>query len=209
MKFFRNHWYDIGVLLAILVLVKIYAATILSQYDMIMWLSLVTLFFHQLEEYRIAGTFPGMVNSVMYNSNMPDRYPLNSNTAVYVNVFFGWVTYLLAAVIGSKAIWLGMATILVSAGNVVAHTIIFNAKGKTLYNAGLATCWLLFVPVIYFFFTTIYQEHLASVTDYIIGIPLGIAFNILGILKPIDWFADRNTSYIFEQRNLLPKDRIK
>ncbi len=172
-----------------------------------MWLSLVSLFLHQLEEYRIAGTFPGMVNTMMYNSKMPDRYPLNTNSAFYVNVVVGWTSYLLAAILAERAIWLGIATILVSVSNVLAHTIIFNIKGKTLYNAGLATSWLLFIPCAYFFIYIIHTKHLATKTDYCIGIILGIILNVVGILKLIDWMADKDTNYIFDNRNLLAKDR--
>lgn len=172
-----------------------------------MWVSLITLFCHQLEEYRIVGTFPGMVNTVMYNSKMPDRFPLNTKSSFYINVFVGWGAYILAALFAEKAIWLGMATILVSLGNTVGHTTIFNIKGKTFYNAGLATCWLLFVPCVYIFFYIISSQNLATVTDYLVGIPLGIALNYIGILKLIDWLADEKTTYIFPQRNLLKRDR--
>jgi len=174
-----------------------------------MWLSLMTLFLHQLEEYRIVGTFPGMINKAMYHSDMPDRYPLNTNTALFVNVVIGWVLYFLAAVLAEKAVWLGIATILVSVGNIIAHTILFNIKGKTIYNAGMVTSWLLFAPCAYYFFSLIYTSHLVTMTDYFIGIPLGIIINIVGVLKSIDWMADRDTTYIFDDRNLLPADRKK
>ncbi|GAB4336198.1 MAG: HXXEE domain-containing protein [Flammeovirgaceae bacterium] len=179
----------------------------MTTYDYVMWLSLVSLFLHQFEEYRLVGTFPGMVNRVMYKSDIPDRYPLNALTSVYVNVLVGWLTYFLAAIFGQQAVWLGIATILVSLGNTVAHTIVFNIKGKTFYNAGLATSWLLFVPSIYFFFKTIHTERLVTLTDYLVGVPVGIVLNVIGILKLIDWFADKETKYIFEQRNLLLLDR--
>lgn len=172
-----------------------------------MWLSLVSLFFHQLEEYRIAGTFPGMMNHVMFHSEFPDRYPLNTNTALIVNVVVGWLFYFLAAFFGEKAIWLGMATILVSIGNFIAHTFLFNLKGKTFYNAGMITSWIFFVPCVYFFFKIVYANNLITTADYLIGIPLGITLNVIGILKMIDWLKDKNTKYIFPQRNLLPQDR--
>jgi hypothetical protein len=208
MNILRKHWYDIGGILFILVLVFIFLDfKTLSRYGLLMWLSLVSLFFHQLEEYRIAGTFPGMVNTAMYKSDRPDRYPLNTNTSLVVNVVFGWLCYFLAAVFAEKAIWLGLATIVVSLGNIIAHTTVFNIKGKTLYNAGLVTSWLLFVPCVYFFFSIVYADHLIKMSDYLIGIPLGIALNVIGIIKLIDWMADQNTTYIFEQRNLLSKDR--
>lgn len=207
MKFITKHWYDIGGVLIIPVLIYLFKAKGITNYDYVMWLSLVSLFLHQLEEYRIAGTFPGMVNRIMYNSDMPDRYPLNAMTSFYINVLVGWGFYFFAALFAQNAVWLGIATILVSLGNIIAHTIVFNIKGKTIYNAGLATSWLLFAPCIYFFFTIIHKENLVTAKDYLIGVPLGIVLNFVGIVKLIDWLADKETDYIFEQRNLLPLDR--
>ncbi|WP_299255555.1 HXXEE domain-containing protein [uncultured Cytophaga sp.] len=208
MDVLRKHWYDLGGLLSISVLVFVYVnLNTLSSYQLLMWLSLTSLFFHQLEEYRIVGTFPGMINTAVFNSPIPDRYPLNTNTALYINMGVGWLCYLLAALLAKKAIWLGIATILISLGNIIAHTFLFNIKGKTYFNAGMITCWLFFAPCIYFFIKITYSENLITVTDYLIGIPLGIFLNIVGVLKMITWLADKNTPYAFEKRNLLLKDR--
>lgn len=209
MNFLRRHWYDIGGIwgVAIIILLSIFYKK-LSNYQLLMWLSLVSLFFHQMEEYRIPGTFPGMVNRVMFNSKLPDRYPLNSNTSFVINVGIGWTLYLTAALVGQQLVWLGMATILVSLGNIIAHTFIFNIKGKTIYNAGLVTCWIFFMPCIYFFAKIICQEDVATTTDWLIGIPLGMIINIVGIYKPISWLADKNTKFIFENRQLLSGDRV-
>ena len=210
MKTLRKHWYDFGAILSILVLGFISLNfKSLTDYQLLMWFSLATLFLHQLEEYRIVGTFPGMINTAIYKSKQPDRYPLNPNTAFYINVFVGWGVYFLAALFAEKAIWLGIAAIMISLGNTIAHTFIFNIKGKTFYNAGLVTCWLFFVPCVYFFFVIVLRDNLVSTSDLIIGIPLGIILNVVGVLKMIDWMADRNTTHIFEQRNLLAKDRKK
>lgn len=208
MNLLRKNWYDLGAVLSVVVSIYVFTShTNWTNYQTLMWLSLVSLFLHQSEEYRIAGTFPGMINRVMYNSKMPDRYPLNTNSALYVNVFVGWTVYFLAAILAERAIWLGIATILVSVGNIIAHTILFNIRGKTVYNAGLATSWLLFMPCVYFFVDIVNSNLLATGTDYCIGISLGIILNVVGILKMIDWMADKNTTYIFNQRNLLPTDR--
>lgn len=172
-----------------------------------MWFSLISLFLHQLEEYRIVGTFPGMVNKVLFKSERPDRYPLNTNTAFLINVLEGWLLYFLAAVFAEKAMWLCIATLMISFGNIIAHTILFNIKGKTFYNAGLITCWLFFAPCIYFFFKIISNTNLVSLRDYIIGITLGVILNIFGVFKLIQWLAYKRTNYIFPQRNLLPNER--
>ncbi|MEO6948659.1 MAG: HXXEE domain-containing protein [Ginsengibacter sp.] len=209
MTILRKHWYDLGGLLSIFVLVYIFLNfKRLTHYQLLMWLSLVSLFFHQLEEYRIAGTFPGMINTVMFKSESPDRYPLNTNTAFLINVFLGWGVYFLAALFAEEAMWLGIAAIMISLGNTIAHTVLFNIKGKTFYNAGMITCWLFFVPCIYFFISIVFKGNLVTINDILIGIPVGIALNIM-VLKMIVWLADKNTPFVFEQRNLLPKDRYE
>jgi hypothetical protein len=208
MNYIRNHWFDMGGITAIVILVVLlFSYQRLPNYQLLMLLNLTALFLHQLEEYRWPGTFPGMLNRVMFNSDLPDRYPLNSNTSLIINVFAGWLVYLLAIIAGSSLVWMGMAAILVSLGNIVAHTVVFNLKGKTLYNAGLISCWLFFAPCVFFFFKIIHQQDLVSATDYLIGIPLGITINIFGVLKPIKWLADKDTKYIFKKEQLLPKDR--
>ena len=111
------------------------------------------------------------------------------------------------APINNNPVTLRTATILVSLGNFIAHTFLFNIKGKTFYNAGMVTSWILFAPCVCFFFKIIYAGNLINTADYLIGIPLGIILNVVGILKMIDWLKDKNTKYIFGQRNLLPQDR--
>ena len=210
MNFLRKHWYDLGSVFAGITIIYIFKFHYsLTSYQYLMWLSLASLFFHQLEEYRIVGTLPGMLNAVVYKSEMPDRYPLNTNSALFVNVIIGWTFYFFAAFFAEKAIWLGLATILTSLGNIIAHTFLFNIKSKTIYNAGMVTGWLFFAPCIYFFFSIVYNENIVTTTDYLIGIPLGITLNLIGVLKIIDWMANRNTTFIFEDRNLLLKDRTK
>lgn len=210
MNFLRHHWYDLGGLLAVaLVAFLIVDHQHLSDYELVMWLSLLSLFLHQLEEYRIAGTFPGMVNRVLFHSDLPDRFPLNTNTAFLINVVIGWGSYFLAALLAERAVWLGIATILISLGNIIAHTFLFNIKGKTRYNAGLITSWICLAPCVVFFFEIVHRNHLATAMDYFIGIPLGVLLNVVGVLKMIQWLADRNTPFIFAKRNLLPTDRLQ
>lgn len=208
MNFLRSHWFDIGGTIGgIILLYLLRAHQQISNYRLLMWLSLTSLFFHQMEEYRIVGTFPGMINSALFHSDLPDRYPLNTNTSLVINVCVGWSVYLLAAIAGKEFVWLGVASILVSLGNIIAHTFIFNIKGKTFFNAGLATCWLCFAPCVFYFFKIIYLENLVTGKDLFIGIPLGIVINTAGVFMPIKWLANRRTTFIFKTNQLLPKDR--
>ena len=205
MNFFRNHWYDLGLVLAVGVGLFLFI-TNLRGLSWLLWLSLGSLFLHQFEEYRYPGYFPGMINSVLFSSKQPDRFPLNSNTALIVNVVIGWSFYFLAAVFAENAVWLGVATILVSLGNFVAHTVLFNLKGKRFYNPGMVTAVILFLPILLYFFYFVIEKGLVSPIDWGVGIILGIALNYLGILKVIDWLKDENSSYIFPKRCLMPEN---
>jgi hypothetical protein len=203
MNFMRLHWFDIGIGLAVIT-GGILLLFNLNPLSLLLWVSLISLFLHQFEEYRYPGYFPGMMNTVMFSSKQPDRYPLNTNIAFIINVFIGWLSYFLAAVFGERVLWLGTATILVSIGNFIAHTFLFNIKGKTLYNPGMFTAIILFLPISISFGYLLIKGSLATPIDWIIGIILGITLNFMGILKLIDWLKDENTKYIFPERFLLP-----
>jgi hypothetical protein len=203
MNFMRQHWFDVGLAFAFFVSGFLLISK-LNPLSLLLWVSLISLFIHQFEEYRYPGYFPTMMNTVMFSSKQPDRYPLNTNTAFIINVFVGWLSYFLAALLGEKALWLGIATILVSVGNFVAHTFIFNIKGKTWYNPGMFTAVLLFMPMAIYFFYWLIQGNLVTLADWILGIVLGVALNYVGILKLIEWIKDENTNYTFPKRFMLP-----
>ena len=124
MNFLRWHWFDVGLALAAVVGAGI-LVTHPTGLALLLWLSLITLFLHQVEEYRYPGYFPGIINSFLFSSQQPDHYPLNAQTSLIVNVLVGWLVYLLAAVFSETLVWLGIAAILVSVGNVLAHTFFF------------------------------------------------------------------------------------
>ena len=67
MNFFRLHWFDIGLMLAVAV-----GAFVLVAHPngiaLLFWLNLMALFLHQFKEYRYPGYFPGMMNKVMFSS---------------------------------------------------------------------------------------------------------------------------------------------
>ena len=203
LNFLRFNWFNLLPALVISLLSGLLFTQPLSM-ELLLWLSLGSLFLHQMEEWGYPGYFPGMLNTALFSSDIPDRYPLNANSGMIVNVFFGWGSYVLAALFWRQAFWLVFATMMVSIGNIVAHTLIFNIKGKTLYNPGLITSWLCFAPIVYFFFDTVMVDHLATPLDWTIGLVLGVALNYFCIYKMILWLADRNTPYVFPKRFLMP-----
>ena len=208
MRFFRDHWFDLGACLAVVLSVYIFSDhAIMSRYKLLMSANLLALFLHQLEEYRIVGNFPGMINKVIFASAWPDRYPLNTLSALVVNVVVGWGFYGLAAVLAERAVWLGLAVIMISLGNIIVHVFVFNIRGRTIYNAGMFTAVFLFAPIVFYFFKIVYEAHLIGNFDYWVGIPFGLMLNFVGIFKIVDWMKNRNTTYVFSKRSVLPSDR--
>lgn len=201
MNFLRNHWFDIGAVLAVLnIIALLIFQNGLTDFEILLWISLISLFLHQFEEYRYPGYFPGMVNTVLFKSSEPDRYPLNTNSAFIINVILGWGVYAAAIFMNTNAIWFTMIPFIVSLGNFMAHTTLFNIKGKTFYNPGMLTSIFLFLPIVIYYFYYISVNNLAVTSDYIIGIILGVIMNYVGIIKVIEWMKNKNTKYIFEPR---------
>ncbi len=46
---------------------------------------------HQFEEYRWPGYFAGLFNVVIFKSDIPDRYPLNTQSAMVINILIAYV----------------------------------------------------------------------------------------------------------------------
>ncbi|HMQ69617.1 MAG TPA: HXXEE domain-containing protein [Ignavibacteria bacterium] len=206
MIFLRKHWFDIGLILAVIATLVLRFSNIdFFGLQFLIWLNVISLFLHQFEEYRYPGYFPGMLNSVIFKSKMPDRYPLNTNSAMFINVFLGWTVYILSALFYDKFILLAFVTMLISFGNFIMHTFIMNIKAKTFYNPGQFTATFLFLPVSCMFFVYIFEYNVLSTLELIIGIGLGLFINIFGLIKLIDIMKNENSEYVFEPRQLIPK----
>ena len=201
----REHWQDVGLALAVGGAAALFAGK-QDNLSLVLWLSLIALLLHQFEEYRWPGYFPGMFNRIMFNSRQPDRFPLNTNTSLIVNVG-AWALYLLAALAGERALWLGIATMTVNVGNFIVHTFVFNIKGRTLYNPGMFTSVFLFLPVSAYFFHRVIQGNLVTQADWMLGIALGIASSA-GLIRLINGLKDEETAHVFPKRCIFP-DRNK
>jgi hypothetical protein len=116
---------------------------------------------------------------VLFRSDRPDRYPLDAGSALTVNVFFAWPLYLLAAVLADRAVWLGIAVMAVSSANFLAHTLLFNIRGRSLYNPGMATALLLFGPLAALYYHSV--TGLATPADWMAGLGLGALLGCLGV----------------------------
>jgi len=201
-NFFRKKWFDIGAILAVIVIKGILMyVNHMSNVSLALWMGFASLLLHQVEEYHWPGYFPEMLNKVLYKSKIPDRYPLNANSAFIIDVGIEWTTYIVAAFLAESALWLGIAVMVFSFGNFIMHAFYYNIKAKTFYNPGMVTSVIFLLPVSVFFFWSVITGHIAGMWDYVIGIPLGIFFNLVNFVKIIDWLKDRDTSFVFTKQS--------
>ncbi len=208
MHFLRLHWFDLGGVFAAGTGVWLWLIWgDIGWYDRLCWLSLISLFLHQLEEYRVVGTFPGMLNGRVFRSDLPDRYPLNTNTSLIINVAIGWTVYMAAVAASTHAVWLGIAAMCVNLANGVAHLIVFNVRGHTFYNPGMVTGTLLHLPLCAVFVVVVVGSRLATPTDWIVGLALGAVLCYGGLVHLLLVLADRNTSWVFPSRCVGPHAR--
>jgi len=202
MRFMDRHWFDVGGVLGVLLAAWLIAAgPSMSPLALVLWISLLTLFAHQVEEWRWPGWFPGMLNVVLFRSKDPWRYPLNPRSGLVVNVVVGWVSYLLAALLAEGALWLALATILVSVGNSVLHLIVIPIRRRMAYNPGMATSLLCFVPVTVWFFIVAWP--MMTLLDIVLGSIGGVVLNAGGVIGLIRIMANPDAAP-FEPRQVEP-----
>ena len=138
MKTLRRHWYNIGGVLAIASIgILIYAWNDMVVVQRLLFMNFIALLIHQYEEYGVPGGEPAIMNIALQNSDSPDRYPLNQNSAMVINVFAAYVFYLIPVFFPDK-IWLGIAPTLFGFGQFIIHGIQTPKKLGQFYNPGLS-----------------------------------------------------------------------
>lgn len=160
MKWYRDNWFYVGAALFIVqAFILIFFGSNMDFLTKIMFLSFMALNVHQFEEYAFPGGFPMVMNmAFMGETEVPDRYPLNKKSAFVCNVGFMYPVYILGIIFNNQ-LWLGLAIVIMGVAQIFVHGIAFNKKLGTIYNPGMASIILLFIPL-----CVIYIRHV--VTNY-------------------------------------------
>jgi hypothetical protein len=200
--FLRRHWYTVGLLVAAAALCWVLLGNI-SRVQMILLLNFVVLILHQFEEYGWPGGGPWIVNEAVRESDRPDRYPLNQNNALVINVFAAYPFYLLP-VFFPGTVWLGLAPILFGFGQFLMHGIFANIKLRWLYNPGLAAVVLGHIPLGIWYLS----EVRISGWDWAFAVIYMIGFMVVGML----WLGytvliDKNSPYPFAPEEMARFNR--
>ncbi len=199
MKFFRRHWYDIGGIMALGAIA--YLVIFWNQMDMLVRLllmSFIAFLVHQYEEYGFPGGEPAILNMALGGSNIPDRYPLNQNSAMITNAISGWIIYLLPLFF-PHLIWLGLGPMLMGLSQFIVHGVVTNIKLKSIYNPGLGAVVFLHFPIGIYYIYYIISNGLVQGTDWILAI-VYMAFIAGFILNFMTYkvLAKRDSKYPFD-----------
>ncbi|HEB2280808.1 TPA: HXXEE domain-containing protein [Staphylococcus aureus] len=202
-KYIIGRWYNIGMVVAVLTI--IYTIFTWGNHHILqnlLLLNFAALLIHQFEEYRLPGGEPAIINIAFRNSDIPDRYPLNQFSAMFVNTFYAYICYLIP-VFFPNLIWLGLMPMLFGITQVFAHGIVANKILSTIYNPGLAACVLLHLPIGAYYIYYISVHNLISGWDWLIAIVYMVAAAWFLLIKiTYDILPDRNTKYPFDAEEI-------
>ncbi|MFG2659239.1 HXXEE domain-containing protein [Streptomyces sp. NPDC048425] len=155
---------------------------------------------HQYEEYEDPGYFPGQFNKGLFKSAEPDRYPLNTNSALCVNVPFAYPFYILPIVF-PRTKWLGIAPAIFGMGQAVGHGIVFPKIAGAKYSPGFLASFFLHIPL-----GLRYLQSIGPISrsDWIKGAAYTVFFAAVGIGGPNLTMKDHDSPYRFTKAQVGP-----
>jgi hypothetical protein len=204
MNYLRQYWQDIGGIVGVgICVVLFFQYQHMQELQVILWLSFVAILFHQFEEYRWPGYFAGLFNIVIFKSANPDKYPLNSQSAMVINILIAYGFYFLP-IFFIDQVWMGLAPIFMGFFQFIWHGVFANLKIKKIYNPGLLAVVLLHMPIGGWYINYITVHNLATSYDWILGIAYFVVATYVLIVKGNMWMKDEKSIYSFTQKQLGP-----
>ena len=173
----------------------------LSKPQLLSAMNALALLVHQYEEYEDPGYFPGQFNGGVLHSEQPDRYPLNTNTALIVNVPLAYTFYALP-VLFPKRRWLGIAPALFGFGQAIGHRVVFNRIAGDRYSPGFLASLLPHVPIGIQYLRALREQAPIERSDVGRAGPYMIAFAVSSIAAPNVVLSDKNSPYRFTAKQL-------
>lgn len=203
MSFMRKNWYYVGGVLFVVLSFSVgFFGDLLNPLSKILTLSFMALLVHQFEEYAIPGGFPSVFNmALMSEKNVPDRYPLNRQSCLTVNVFAAYTFYIVPILL-PNLIWLGLAQILFGVAQLAIHGVVINRKLKAWYNPGLAVVVFLHIPIAIYYIRYVYDHGLMQTWYWLAAILLTLLSAFVVILLPVQLLKDKNSAYRFSTEEM-------
>ncbi len=196
MSFLRNHWYYVGGILFVgLAFFVGFFGSEIDPLRKILLLSFMALLVHQFEEYALPGGFPPIMNVAFAGEKeAPNRFPLNKQSSLVVNVLLGYPFYILAILL-PEWYWLGILTVLFGIAQLAFHGIAIPRRLNSFYNPGLASVLLLHLPIGICYLWYIHANASVDPWHWWVGIgSLPVAAYVI-IQLPIRLLRDRSSPY--------------
>ena len=164
-------------------------------------MNLAALLVHQYEEYEDPGYFPGQFNGGLFHSDRPERYPLNSNVAMIINVPLGYTSYALPVLFPKKR-WLGLAPVLFGFGQAVGHGLVFNRLAHDRYSPGFLASLFLHIPIGSQYLRALKENGPIEGSHWRKAGLYTIAFAVSSVAAPNVVLRDRNSPYAFTAKQV-------
>lgn len=210
MKFYVYNWYKFTIVFFVILafITGLWGYKVLQPLQLILVYSLMALFVHQFEEYVFPGGGPVVINKGNFDEKKDYRtYPGNMLSSMIVNNS-AWAVYI-AAILLPQAIWLGLGTMFFNIFQLFGHGVKMNAGMKTWYNPGLASTVFLLVPVSIYYMYFVATHHLATTTDWMLGIVAFILTILLTTILPVQFLKDRNTRYAMPEWQVKQMNKVQ
>ncbi len=194
LKFLRNHWYHMTLLFFIGMFFWIlFFDKNINYIERLLLASLMALPIHQFEEYELPGGGPIVINRVFWGEKERYlNYPGNWNSIMIVNLS-AYIFYILAIVF-PNCIWLGLSTMLFNLFQVLGHCLEMNIKGKTLYNPGMISSIVLFIPISVAYIVYVFP-CLDGVT-WFLSVVFLIFMLLVSVILPVQLLKNKNSKYV-------------
>jgi len=206
---YRAQWPRIGGVLALGVGgAATLAAGKLTKPQLLSALNVGALLVHQYEEYQDPGYFPGQFNRGIFKSDSPRTYPLNANTALWINTATCYPVYIVP-VLFPKRRWLGLAPALFGIAQAGIHGILFPRRARIggsayTYSPGALSALLLHVPLGLAYIAALREDGPIGRADWAKGVAYMLAVAALGFGAPNALLNDECSPYAFTEAQMGP-----
>ncbi|MCT0010729.1 HXXEE domain-containing protein [Weissella confusa] len=207
MKKLVNSWYLLSVMFAVISA----AMAIFGDWNALQTVQLITiaiLFLHFFEEFGFPGGFPYTGVKLLLGRDERDKTKWDSNnlSSMYGNWGLMVLVYISAIAFPEvKILTIGM--MMFNVLEVLMHLVFFEVRRKEMYNPGLATAFLGFIPVTVYYFMNLYSVSDFVWYDYVIGFVWIIFVFWLAFRSPIYWSLGKIPGYEFTDQTAFGFDQ--
>ena len=141
-----------------------------------LWLALLVIYMlHQTEEHLWPGGFRQFTNAHVFKSG-DDNWPVDIGGVALINIGYVWLPVGLAVLYPETLRWLGLGWVGLTLINALTHIV--STIRLRIYNPGLITSSVLFLPFTIFVLTLEAQRGTLSATDIGLIIVAGFLLHV-------------------------------